>query len=67
MANAIGITAAGLRELIAAWQDCYEITHDAMWHAKRKDNGAAVHAATGEELIGLVMDDWLAKPIRGKS
>jgi hypothetical protein len=54
-----------LADFIQGWSDVYSFTFErAMWHARRRDNGAVVHVATPEDLAEQVVADFLAKPVR---
>ena len=58
------LRAAQFREFIQSWEDAYEFTCDHMWHARRRDTGAVVHAISPEELAEEVTQDYVAKPVR---
>lgn len=53
-----------LADLCLQWGDAYEITWaNGMFRAARRDNGAAVWAATMAELTELIQTDYAAKRV----
>lgn len=46
------------------WGEAYEINYICgQFHAKRRDNGAMVHAVTADDMLRAIYDDYSARPV----
>jgi hypothetical protein len=59
------VTGADLQDFIGSWSDIYTFWIElGMWHARRRDNAAVVHAIDPEDLCQKVMEDYIVKPVK---